>query len=586
MFALTVAIMQRDDGQDGVENGSRASSMRLDRCLDNFAPWARLIIITGPYYMIGAFFYSVFETKPCESTIMLNDPGYDPRTCREAWSFIDGLYFTTVSMATVGYGDLVARTALTRAFTAIWIIVGVSFVFYEIVRVFQGAIKALTTYTHVCVNWVLNVSPGEGAAGSGDQSPALGLAGAQVPLGPQAPVSFFYYYFRGIWVALLWFLAFQVGVAAIIAYADPQMNPGDIGWYLFITASTVGYGDVNVRSQTGRLLAVGHVLLSVIWLAAILGHLSGMSSARARQLTHGAMLRRRLDAELISKMDKDGNGVDAIEFLVETLVHLGCDIGGERLHWRHVHPILMQFRAFDVDHDGRLTHKDLAKLVQLQAAMVGDPDASDALARAAAGCDDMLEGATSSSDAQARSRWLLGGARLRATQAMGAVSALDAHIQSLAANALKAKRWDDGTTYAGAWKNGRPCGHGKTRWPDGSAYEGMHQDGVPHGKGTMSYADGTRWEGPWFEGQRHGFGVRTSADGKREEGEWFGGQRARWAQPAAAAASAEELEKRKQRRTQSLAHMAVQPSRFSSSSSTRVVPITEAEQAPDVETPT
>ena len=92
----------------------------------------------------------------------------------------------------------------------------------------------------------------------------------------------------------------------------------------------------------------------------------------------------------------------------------------------------------------------------------------------------------------------------------------------------------------------------------------------------MTYADGTLWEGPWFEGQRHGFGVRTGADGKREEGEWFQGVRATWAQPAP-----EELEKRQQQRTQSLAKMAVQPNRFNGT--VRVMPITEAEPGADIE---
>ena len=70
------------------------------------------------------------------------------------------------------------------------------------------------------------------------------------------------FYFKGTWVALLWFFASQVLISLLISYADPQMKYDDILWYLFITASTVGYGDVNIRSQIGRLLAVAHVMIA------------------------------------------------------------------------------------------------------------------------------------------------------------------------------------------------------------------------------------------------------------------------------------------------------------------------------------
>jgi len=49
----------------------------------------------------------------------------------ENLSFIDALYFVTVTALTIGYGDIVPKTQLGRVFTIIysWILVSVGFYF-------------------------------------------------------------------------------------------------------------------------------------------------------------------------------------------------------------------------------------------------------------------------------------------------------------------------------------------------------------------------------------------------------------------------------------------------------------------------
>lgn len=43
----------------------------------------------------------------------------------EGWSFIDAFYFSVVSMATVGYGDLAPVTTAGRLFTIGFLVVGI-----------------------------------------------------------------------------------------------------------------------------------------------------------------------------------------------------------------------------------------------------------------------------------------------------------------------------------------------------------------------------------------------------------------------------------------------------------------------------
>jgi voltage-gated potassium channel len=43
----------------------------------------------------------------------------------EHWSWLDAYYFSVVTLATVGYGDLVPHTAFAKLFTTIYIFAGV-----------------------------------------------------------------------------------------------------------------------------------------------------------------------------------------------------------------------------------------------------------------------------------------------------------------------------------------------------------------------------------------------------------------------------------------------------------------------------
>ena len=43
----------------------------------------------------------------------------------EGWSYLDALYFSVISLATIGYGDFVPTTNLSRAFTIVYVINGI-----------------------------------------------------------------------------------------------------------------------------------------------------------------------------------------------------------------------------------------------------------------------------------------------------------------------------------------------------------------------------------------------------------------------------------------------------------------------------
>ena len=48
----------------------------------------------------------------------------------EGWRYLDSLYFTVVTVTTIGYGDFVPKTDLGKIFTMIFPFIGIGMAFY------------------------------------------------------------------------------------------------------------------------------------------------------------------------------------------------------------------------------------------------------------------------------------------------------------------------------------------------------------------------------------------------------------------------------------------------------------------------
>jgi len=62
----------------------------------------------------------------------------------EKWSWVDSLYFTVITLATVGYGDLTPTTQLGKLVTVLFVITGVGIFFAFLNKVMERRMERRT----------------------------------------------------------------------------------------------------------------------------------------------------------------------------------------------------------------------------------------------------------------------------------------------------------------------------------------------------------------------------------------------------------------------------------------------------------
>lgn len=273
------------------------------------------------------------------------------------WTYVDAVYFVMATLSTVGYGDLSPSTGNARLITLGIMFIGVFMVFPIVATTIGGLVAPITSKGRTLLDRLV---PPQTIDIDGDGSKDYPIPGP----------AFIYYSKRLLPSVLLVVIVQLLSAWAFVFFEAPSWTFDDALYHCLVTVTTVGYGDVYIATQWGRIFASMHMVLGVVLFAELISTIGTVRSERALALQRLAAVRMELTPALMDQLnavaqqlrplDEDPGELSELEFVIAMLMKLGLVDTPTLL------PFLKQFRKLDVDTSGTLSAKDVELAQQLQ----------------------------------------------------------------------------------------------------------------------------------------------------------------------------------------------------------------------------
>ncbi|KAK4852051.1 hypothetical protein QYF36_020678 [Acer negundo] len=247
---------------------------------------------------------------------------------------LDSLYFCIVTMTTVGYGDLVPYSNLSKLLACAYVFSGMAL---------GGLIVSKGVDYLVEKQEILLVK-------------AIHMNQKVGPSDILKEIETNRVRYKLFVVSILLSVLFLIGIIVLIFVEE--MSFVDAFYCVCSTVTTLGYGDQSFSSKLGRIFAIFWILTSTGCLAQFFLYIGQLNAQkRQRALVQRVLTRKTTNVDLeAADMDDDGV-VNATEFVIYKLKEMG------KINQEDINEVLNEFEELDVDQSGTLSISDI-NLVQ------------------------------------------------------------------------------------------------------------------------------------------------------------------------------------------------------------------------------
>ncbi|KAK6124537.1 hypothetical protein DH2020_041722 [Rehmannia glutinosa] len=230
---------------------------------------------------------------------------------------IDAVYFCIVTMTTVGYGDLVPDSTISKFLACVFVFIGMALVGLLLSKAADNIVENQEIFLVKAIHMRDKCSPAE--------------------ILREVETNRIKYKF----FTVLFLLVMLIIVGTIFLCQKEGLGLFDAFYCVCATITTLGYGDESFSTSGGRLFAVFWILISTICLAQFFYSLAELYTERRRKSLVSWVLSRKLTVSDLEAADLDNDKV------------MG------KINDEDIAMVMEWFKHLDVDQSGTLTKADL-----------------------------------------------------------------------------------------------------------------------------------------------------------------------------------------------------------------------------------
>ncbi|KAF5461185.1 hypothetical protein F2P56_021004 [Juglans regia] len=243
---------------------------------------------------------------------------------------LDAVYFCIVTMTTVGYGDLVPDSALTKLLACAFVFTGMALIGLVLSKAADYLVEKQEISLVKAFNMRKKVGPFD--------------------ILKEAETNRVKYKCITVFVLLM---VLMVAGTTFLATVE-KLELVDAFYCVCATITTLGYGDKSFSTKAGRAFAVVWILTSTITLAQFFLYLAELNTERRQRALVKWVLARKVTNVDLEAADLDDDGVvDAAEFILYKLKEMG------KITEEDISLVMEEFEDLDVDQSGTLSVSDI-----------------------------------------------------------------------------------------------------------------------------------------------------------------------------------------------------------------------------------